>query len=155
MEIKYFYKFTFLSGCKCKESCKPKIYKATQRKVKMFNDSKWRLKIKFESNMVNIIREYPLYTFEELISQLGGTCGFFMGMSILSVFEIIFHIIISLFKWCIWDVHLKHSHYSYDYDFKESSWNISLIEPSWNLQIDFILTIYLIGDVRGLIPTSL
>ena len=94
--IAYMYDKTFLNDCECKQSCEQKLYDVTQRQVEQYEESKWFLKIRFKSKMVNIIKEHPLYGTEELISQVGGSCGLFLGMSLLSLVEIVFYVVISL-----------------------------------------------------------
>ena len=74
----------------------------TRNVVSRHLERKWDLQIRFKSKVVNIIKEHPLYKIEELISQVGGSCGLFLGMSILSVVEIIFHAVISFIQFCIW-----------------------------------------------------
>ena len=92
----------FLSDCGCKQPCQQTLYEVTQKQVRQLTPESrwWRLKIRFKNKMMNSITEYPVYTTQELISQVGGTCGLFLGMSLLSLVEIFFHAMISLFKYC-------------------------------------------------------
>ena len=92
----------YLNDCGCKQPCEQTLFEVTQKQVRQYNitEQRWRLKIRFKSKMVNSITEYPAYTTQELISQVGGTCGLFLGMLLLSLVEIFFHAMISLFKYC-------------------------------------------------------
>ena len=85
-----------LNDCRCPQPCKQRAYEVTQKKLKDWKN--WYLRIRFKSKMVNVIREHPLRTMQELISQVGGSCGLFLGMSLLSLMEIIFHALISIVK---------------------------------------------------------
>ena len=89
------------SQCNCQQPCIQLFYMVTQNFLSSNTKKKWWLKIRFKSKMVNIIKEYPLYKIEELISQVGGSCGLFLGMSILSVVEIIFHAVISFIRYFV------------------------------------------------------
>ena len=93
----------FRNDCDCKESCERKVYAVNQRLVpkKSIYLNSWELKINFKSKMVNVIEEHPLYTATDLISNFGGLCGLFLGMLLLSLFEILFHGIITIAKYCM------------------------------------------------------
>ena len=91
----------FLSSCKCQQPCSQVLYPVTRNLIRNYSEKKWTLKIRFKSKMVNIIEEHPLHNTEELISQVGGSCGLFLGMSLLSLVEIIFHAVISFVKYCV------------------------------------------------------
>ena len=95
---------TFRKTCRCEQPCRQRLYAVTRNLVGNDYNPTWVLRIRFKSKMVNTIKEHPLYSVEELISQVGGSCGLFLGMSILSVVEIIFHAIISLAKCCVSNV---------------------------------------------------
>ena len=89
----------FLIDCGCQQPCTQRVYEVTRKRVgDLVGPFYWRLKIRFKNKMVNVIREHTLYTAQELISQVGGSCGLFLGMSILSLIEIIFHAVISIVK---------------------------------------------------------
>ena len=90
-----------LNDCRCLQPCKQRVYRKTQRILEVNERKNWYLTIRFETNMVNVIREHPLRTVEELISQVGGSCGLFLGMSLLSLIEIFFHAVISLVKFFV------------------------------------------------------
>ena len=92
----YYLNNTFLNNCGCQQPCKQSVYEVTQKKLSDLDY--WYLKIRFKSKMVNVIREYPLYTPQELVSQVGGICGLFLGTSLLSLVEVFFHAVISLVK---------------------------------------------------------
>ena len=91
---------SYLASCECKQPCRQRIYKVSTKQVD-WNMTDWHLKIRFKSKMVSVITEHPLYSVEDLISQVGGSCGLFVGMSLLSVVEIIFHGLISIAEWCL------------------------------------------------------
>ena len=101
MLMEYLQNPKLLSGCNCPQLCTQTLYTATRNLVRSNTEKIWVIRIRFKSKMVNIIKEYPLYRMEELISQVGGSCGLFLGMSILSVVEIIFHAVISFIQFCI------------------------------------------------------
>ena len=90
-----------LGLCNCQQPCTQIFYTVTRNLVSSHSEREWMFRIRFKSGMVNIIKEHPLYRIEELISQVGGSCGLFLGMSLLSVVEIIFHAAISFIQYCI------------------------------------------------------
>ena len=91
----------FLSQCDCQQPCKQRFYPTTRNLAGKFSENTWNIRLRFKSKMVNVITEHPLYSTEELISQVGGSCGLFLGMSLLSIVEIIFHALISLARYCV------------------------------------------------------
>ena len=98
----------FFDDCGCLQPCKQKIYRVTQKQLTkdingthQSDNHDWLFKIRFKNNMVNVIKEYPLYSTQDLISQVGGSSGLFLGVSILSVMEILIYAVISLIKHCI------------------------------------------------------
>ena len=86
------------SDCVCEQPCKQTYYAETheQEHSKPQMENRWYFQIRFKSQMVNVIKEHPKYSPEELLSNVGGICGLFLGMSILSLAEIFIHIIISI-----------------------------------------------------------
>ena len=101
----YLKKSDFLKGCDCKQPCKQTLYKVsyTPREIwaPEIRNNKWVITIQFKINLVNMIKEYRLVSKEELISQIGGLGGLFLGMSLLSLIEVLFYAIISIIKGCV------------------------------------------------------
>ena len=97
----YFYNASFLSDCFCGQPCKHKYYTVTHEQ-ELYSDSQsemlWHLQVRFKSNMVNVVKEHPQYSTEELLSNVGGLCGLFLGMSILSLAEIMIYAGISFVR---------------------------------------------------------
>ena len=98
----YSHNSSFLDECVCPPPCKETFYEIFHKQVDVIGDENvWSLKIRFKSKMVKVIKEYERYSAEELISNVGGLCGLFLGMSMLSLAEIVFHSIISITKYSL------------------------------------------------------
>ena len=61
----------------------------------------WKIELHFKDDTVKVLREYPLYNAEQLISQVGGICGLFLGMSLLSISELLIYGILSIARRCV------------------------------------------------------
>ena len=93
---------SFLVDCVCPPPCKETLYEVSHKRVSDIGlKNSWLLKIRFKSKTVQVMKEYERYSAEELISNVGGLCGLFLGMSILSLAEIAFHAVISIIKYSL------------------------------------------------------
>ena len=55
-------------------------------------DEDWTLYVKCPIPRTTYIQEVPIYTMDKLLSEVGGYLGLFVGMSILSLIEILVYI---------------------------------------------------------------
>ncbi|XP_064095233.1 degenerin-like protein unc-105 [Macrobrachium nipponense] len=82
----------YLSGdldCKCPQACKEMVYK-TQVTSSRVNESKSEmvnLHLYLDSTTYELYEESPTYTWDTLLSNLGGSLGLFLGVSLVSVVE--------------------------------------------------------------------
>ena len=92
--------------CECSLPCKRSEFDVTriplpQSVFMNYTDNKklrWRLRFSFRDDTVTVLTEHPLYNAEQLVSQVGGICGLFLGLSLLSISELLIHAILTFAK---------------------------------------------------------
>ena len=77
----------------CPVSCYEETYQVKEMRIGNF--SGWRLDVMYTRRRSTIVREIPTYTMDKLLSEIGGYLGLFVGMSILSIIEIVVYIVVS------------------------------------------------------------
>ena len=77
----------------CPISCYEETYQVKEMRSGDF--SGWRLDMMYQRRRTTFVREIPTYTMDKLLSEIGGYLGLFVGMSILSIIEIVVYIVVS------------------------------------------------------------
>ena len=85
--------------CPCPLPCHEMDFGATVSRVSEFKDG-WLLYLMYKSHKVTSITEKPDYPFEQFLSEVGGLVGLLVGMSVLSVIEIVVYCVVSLLQKC-------------------------------------------------------
>ena len=76
--------------CDCPPPCSERQMQVTHQYYKPHYLTKdWEIYFNFQSKMVTHVREFPSYTISKFLSDIGGALGLFVGMSCLSVLEIV------------------------------------------------------------------
>ena len=106
---KCFFEFLFKSKhpCQCELPCKEIRYEARIEKFRGFTrvrkkTASIRFLVYFETmEIITQVTEVPSYDVTRFLADIGGIAGLLLGMSILSVFEVIFCMVLFMIKWLI------------------------------------------------------
>ena len=78
----------------CPRQCHEETYMV--KEIRFRDDDEWYVSLEQWQHRTTYIQEVPAYTMERLLSEVGGYLGLFVGMSILSLIEIIVYVVTSI-----------------------------------------------------------
>lgn len=88
-----FYRTMKLSDCDCKRKCTDVIYSVMSDVVNMPWEWKSTVQLSYPINIYEVVIENHAYSLESLLSDIAGSIGFYMGVCILSIVEIVNNIV--------------------------------------------------------------
>ncbi|KAK9752695.1 Amiloride-sensitive sodium channel [Popillia japonica] len=80
-----FKRVDYLKECACPQACNIKIYNHYIHSIKDITRSSCEMTIKFNSNLVTTMKEVLGYDWNLFLSDLGGSLGFLLGISVLGL----------------------------------------------------------------------
>ena len=98
--------------CQCQFSCLETTYDTIIRKTHETPYSYMaEINIVYEKNTFTLVKEYEAYPLNKFFTDIGGWCGLFVGMSFLSLIEIIVFILLTIVALCRKHVNSKNKRY--------------------------------------------
>ena len=82
--------FGFSPDCKCNDVCEETVFKADVDKInEEYPKNPCRIEVFFNELQITKITEMPAYDRTRFMADIGGLIGLLVGMSMLSVFEVL------------------------------------------------------------------
>ncbi|KAF5308059.1 hypothetical protein FQR65_LT06434 [Abscondita terminalis] len=87
-----------LQNTHCVRNCRTTLYLPLVQSIREIDHTEWSLKIYYSSNLIAQMEEVVGYDFNNFVSDLGGSLGFLLGLSVLGAVGLIENVISSTMK---------------------------------------------------------
>ena len=87
--------------CQCRIPCHETRYSARIERIRDNREEAITLQIYFETREITMVTEVPSYDTTRFLADIGGLIGLLLGMSVLSVFEVLFCLVLFIVDWIL------------------------------------------------------